>query len=493
MDFPCQFDLDSSREIPLYKQLADGIRQAIRSGQLAGGDRLPATRELAARLGLNRSTVSSAYSLLEEAGLLEGQVGRGSFVARTDPTPECSAPLDWEHLLGSPGPFAPVSNSAPINFASSRPGAELFPLAEFRRITREVVDNPAVADILQLGSPYGYPPLRRYLLAQAEAAGWARPGDDLLITNGCQQALDLLARILVERAAPVLVEDPVYHGLLRVFESAGAHLIPVPVGDRGIEIKSLEALVKQYRPRLLVVTPEFQNPTGSTLGLEERKFIVELAARTGLVVIENEVYRRLRYTGKPLPSLKQLDSAGNVMAVASYSKVAFPGLRVGWVVAPRPVIARLAEAKQTCDLHSDQLSQAVLLRFAESGELAHHLERSKINGAERLAAALAGCARHLPPGTRFTRPQGGMNLWIELPAPLLAADLLQIAQERGVSFLPGDRFSQRREHRRSFRLSFGSLSPRKIGDGLAILGDAARSLASASDRRQLLEPEAALV
>ncbi len=385
-------------------------------------------------------------------------------------------------LAGHPGPFAPVSGNAPINFASSRPGAELFPLTEFRRLTREVIDSPAAAEILQLGSPYGYRPLRRYLLAQGEAAGWARPGDDLLVTNGCQQGLDLLARVLLEPGTPVLVEDPVYHGLLRVFEGAGAHLIPVPVGDRGIEIKLLESLVKQHRPRLLAVTPEFQNPTGATLGLEQRKFIVDLAARTGLAVLENEVYRRLRYAGESLPSLKQLDTAGNVMAIASYSKVAFPGLRVGWVVAPRPVIARLAEAKQTCDLHSDQLSQAVLLRFAESGELARHLERSKASGAERLAAALAACARHLPPGARFTRPQGGMSLWIELPAPLLAADLLQLAQERGVSFLPGDQFSHRREHRRAFRLSFGGLPPRKIEEGLAILGAAARELLTARER-----------
>lgn len=482
MDFFSTLKLHSSGETPVYRQLADAIRQAIQAGRLQDGDRLPATRELAGRLMLNRTTVSAAYSLLEQAGLLEGQVGRGSFVARVE-----------QPLAAAVGAAPALAEAPSVNFACSRPGAELFPLAEFRRVVHEVIDGPAAQEILQLGSPYGYAPLRRYLLAQGEAGGWTQPGDDLLITNGCQQALDLLARVLVEKGTPVLVEDPVYHGLLRVFESAGAQLIPVPVGDHGLDVEALEVLLKLHQPRLLVATPEFQNPTGATLGLAQRKSIVDLAARYRFTVIESEVYRKLRYTGESLPSLKQLDRSGNVIAVASYSKVAFPGLRVGWVVAPRPVLARLAEAKQTCDLHSDQLSQAVLLRFAESGELARHVERSKRSGAERLTAALAGCAAYLPPGSRFTRPEGGMNLWVELPAPLLAADLLEIAQQRGVSFLPGTNFSQRSDHRRCLRISFGGLRPEKITEGLAILGMAARELSLARQQRAALEPEPALV
>ncbi len=404
-----------------------------------------------------------------------------------------AAPFHWEAVLAPEEPLdAPPANIS-INFASSRPAEDRFPIAEFRALSKQVIDSSQATEILQLGSPYGYRPLRKYLLAQSAAAGVARYGDDLIVTNGCQQALDLLARVLVSANVPVLLEDPVYHGLLRVFGRAGAALIPLPCGDSGFSPAVLESLVSQHRPRLLVVTPEFQNPTGVTLSLEQRKAIIGISRRFGLIVVESEIYRDLRYRGQPLPSLKQLDESGNVISIGSYSKVAFPGLRVGWVIAPQLVVARLAEAKQTSDLHSDQLSQAVLLRFAESGELARHVKRTREAGAARLQAALENCEAHLPPGSRFTRPEGGMNLWVELPAPLLADDLLKAAEQRGVSFLPGNCFSVRRTERRSLRISFGGLPPQSIARGIAILGAIAKEQLVAHRARTAPEPTAALV
>ncbi len=491
--------IDQSSGLPLYRQLAESIRTAIRSGALESGTRLPATRELAGQLGLNRTTVSAAYSVLEDAGLLEGQVGRGSFVSINGrPEPRNAAGkgdlFDWEALLPPIEAWSsPVSDIA-INFSSSRPAREHFPMVEFRRLSKEVIDSGKASEILQLGSPYGYAPLRNYLLEQNALAGVAGAHDDLIVTNGCQQALDLLARVLVSENSPVLIEDPGYHGLLRVFGRAGANLIPVPAGgESGLNVHALEALVEQHRPRLLIVTPDFQNPTGFTLPLDKRKAILALARRCCLVVVESQIYRDLRYKGEALPSLKQLDETGQVISIGSYSKIAFPGLRVGWVIAPRPVIARLAEAKQTSDLHSDQLSQAVLLRFAESGELARHLKRTRQAGEERLRVVLESCAEHLPPGAWFSRPQGGMNLWIDLPAPLTAETLLRAAEERGVTFLPGPYFSVRRSHVRGLRISFGSLSPETIAHGIAILGSIAKEQLATHQARARLEPLAAVV
>ena len=491
MDILSHVSLDNAAATPLYRQLAENLRTAIHSGALTAGTRLPATRELAGQLGLNRTTISAAYAILEQAGLLQGLVGRGSFVARSEVPVRVN--FDWDTVLAPLESLHLPPADETVNFANSRPDEQCFPMAEFRRLSKEVIDGPQAAEILQLGSPYGFAPLRRYLLAENAAAGLARPGDDLIITNGCQQALDLLGRILIEHGTPVLVEDPVYHGLLRVVTRAGAHVIPMPVStDTGLNVNALEALVAQHRPRLLVITPDFQNPTGTTLNLEQRRRVVAVAQRFGVIIIETNIYRKLRYRGISQPSLKELDETGNVISVGSYSKVAFPGLRTGWVIAPRPVVARLAEAKQTSDLHSDQLSQGVLLRFAESGELDRHLAQTRRVGAERLAAALDACERHLPPGSRFSRPEGGMNLWVELPSPLVAQDLLNAAREAGVSFLPGPYFSSRGNHRRALRLSFGGLSPEKITRGIAMLGAAAgeqlkqRSAAA-------LEPAAALV
>lgn len=485
--------VDAGSGVPVYRQLAESIASLIRNGVVEAGERLPATRELAGQLGLNRATVSAAYALLDEAALIEGHVGRGSFVARRDSVPARSG-TDWEAILAPLEPALPASmQRVAISFANSRPDGDAFPLPQFRRLAKQVIDGEDAPEILQLGSPHGYLPLRRYLLEQAAASGVARASDDLIITNGCQQALDLLARLFAADGESVALEDPAYHGLLRVFTRAGATLIPVPMDGGGMELEALEETLEKQRPRLLIVTPSFQNPTGATLGLERRRGIVELAQRFGVVLVENDIYSELRYHGKALPALKALDETGNTILLGSYSKVAFPGLRVGWVIAPRAVVARLAEAKQISDLHSDQLSQGVLLRFAESGELARHLERTRVAGAERLEAVLRACGRYLPAGATYTRPEGGMNLWIELPAPLTAENLLRRAEERGVNFLPGRYFSVRGAHARGLRISFGGLAPEEIRRGIEIIGEAAQEELAASATNANFEPVAALV
>jgi 2-aminoadipate transaminase len=467
--------LDPALGSPLYRQLAEAVTSLIIGGKLRSGDRLPPTRELAGQLGLNRTTVSAAYALLEQAGLLEGQVGRGSFVAQR---------------------IAPINQENTISFASSRPSQSDFPLAQFRRLAKEVIDAEGAADILQLGSAHGYAPLRRYLLERAIATGVALSTDGLIITNGCQQALDLLAR-LHGAGASVVLEDPAYHGAVRVFAQAGAEIIAAPLDEAGLDMRALEPILDRRRPRLLVVTPSFQNPTGTTLPIERRRQIVALANQYGCTIVENDVYSELRYSGEDLPTLKQLDSSGNTILLRSYSKVAFPGLRVGWMIAPRPVIARVAEVKEISDLHSDQLSQAVLLRFAESGELERHLERTRCAGAERLQALLRACGEWLPDGSRWTKPEGGMNLWLELPVSLDAERLLPKAQEAGLTFTPGRNFSINHAHGNALRISFGGLSTAAIERGMSILGQVARreleTLKASAAPENDFEPAAALV
>lgn len=481
-------------EAPLYRQLADSIAGQIASGERKTGDRLPPTRELALRLGVNRTTVSAAYSRLEEQGLIKGHVGRGSFVCGGPVNLEMAG-LDWEAILPRPDTAISFSKPVEINFSASRPDVDAFPMAEFRRLAKDVIDSPEAREILQLGSPLGYPPLRRYLLEQARNSRIARETDDLIVTNGCQQALDLLARVLAPAGETVVLEDPVYHGLLKVFERVGANIVLAPVGDEGVKPETIEAIVSRRKPRAVVLTPSFQNPTGTSIPASSRRGIVEVAQRSGIVLIESDIYSELRYEGESISTLKSLDETGNVILLGSYSKVSFPGLRVGWVLAPRPVVQRLAECKQTCDLHSDHLSQAVLLRFAESGELEHHLAKSRVANGQRLSAALAACARYLPRASKFTRPRGGLNLWIELPAPLDAGDLLMRVQEQGVSFLPSYYFSPDRgrgARLSGFRLSFGGLSPRQIENGIRIIGTIAAGHLAAATQKEF-EPAPALV
>ncbi len=464
--------LDSSSEVPLYKQLHAQLRNWIESGRLPQGDRLPSTRDMAGLLGLNRATVSAAYSLLESDGLIQGRVGRGSFVTG-EPRPASSG-LDWDELLDAPEriPMAPVqAPNAAISFAASRPAEQLFPLEEVRTTCHEVLASEQASAILQLGSPSGFPPLREYLLAEERGAGIARLQDDILVTNGCQQGLDLLQRVLVRAGDTVLVEDPIYPGVKNLLTRAGARVVGVPIGPQGIDVEHLGRALWREKPRLLVVTPNFQNPTGATIPLAARRMILAKAREAGVVVIENDIYGELRYQGEPVPALKQLDESGDAVLLRSFSKIAFPGLRVGWITAPRALVARLVEAKQLADLHTDQLSQAVLLRFAESGRLAAHKERIIRAGAERLGAVLGACERFLPAGSRFTRPEGGMNLWVRLPEPLDAAELLPRAEREKVAYMPGRYFEVTHHEPGSLRLSFAGLPPDLIRQGVAILGE----------------------
>jgi 2-aminoadipate transaminase len=444
--------LNPRDKTPLFRQLHAQMKELIESGSLSQGSRLPATRELAGQIGLNRTTVSAAYALLESDGLITGHVGRGSFVA------------------GRYAPLADVRGSVDSSsFSRSRPSELLFPLQEFRETCAEVIASDEAASILQLGSPSGYPPLRRYLMEQARAEGVASESDDILITSGCQQAFDLLQRT-IDPGSTVLIEDPVYLGVRSVFERAGARLVGVPVGRNGIVLEHLERIIARERPRLLSVTPNFQNPTGATMPLAARKSLLRITQAAGVTVIENDIYGPLAYEGEPIPAIKHLDDTGDTVLLRSFSKVAFPGLRVGWVIAPRPLIEKLTETKQWSDLHTDQLSQAVLLRFAESGRLEQHRQRMLLAGRERLQAALEACARYLPAGTRFTRPRGGMSLWVELPATLDAAELLPRAEREGVNYLPGKFFTVSRPQPNALRISFAGMTPEEIRSGLAILG-----------------------
>jgi DNA-binding transcriptional MocR family regulator len=445
--------LNPEDKSPLFRQLHAQVKGMIESGALPKGTRVPATRELAGQLGLNRTTVSAAYALLESEGLIAGHVGRGSFVTG--------------------GAKATGDVPASASFSRSRPSEQLFPLEEFRKSCAEVIASDDAASILQLGTPAGYPSLRRYLLEQARAEGVAHQSDDILITSGCQQAFDLLQRT-IGQGATVLIEDPVYLGVRSVFERAGARLIGVPVGVDGIDLESLERMLAREqvreRPRLLCITPNFQNPTGATMPLAARQALLRITRAADVMVIENDIYGPLCYQGEPIPAIKHLDETGDTILLRSFSKVAFPGLRVGWVIARRAIIEKLTEAKQWSDLHTDQLSQAVLLRFAESGRLERHRRSMLLAGRERLQAALEACEQYLPVGATYTRPRGGMSLWIQLPAGLDASELLPRAEREGVTYLPGRYFAVSRPQPNGLRISFAGMTPEEIRSGIAILG-----------------------
>jgi len=485
--------LDQRSEAPLYRQVYEQFASRIRSGELARGERMPATRELAGLLGLNRTTVAAAYEILESEGLIAGHVGRGSFV--TGNRSAATAGADWSALLGSSGQEAsgPLAGAAQdvVSFVMSRPSGALFPLDEFRASCAAVLARSDLADILQLGSPSGYEPLRRRLLDEARGQRLAGPGDDLIVTNGCQQALDLIGRVLLRPGDRVLVEDPVYTGLKNLLAGMGARLVGIPVGPGGLDLERLEHALGREKPRFLVATSNFQNPTGATLPLAARRALIGMARAAGVPVVENDAYGELRYHGQPLPAIKELDESGSTVLLRSFSKVSFPGLRVGWALGPKPLIDRLRHAKEASDLHTDQLSQAVLLEFSVSGRLEAHRQHVLRAGSERLAATLDACRRYLPAAARWTQPEGGMNVWVRLPEPLDAGELLPRARKEGVAYMPGRYFAVSHPAPGALRLSFAGLAPDEIRAGLRALGRVVE--AGLEDSRSSFDPAPAWV
>jgi DNA-binding transcriptional MocR family regulator len=472
-------DLDSTSDVPIYRQLGGYVQKLIQGGDLQPGDRLPPTRELAGQLGLNRTTVSAAYEWLESEGMIQGAVGRGSFVRGNGASAgKKNQDLDWSRLL-APSLFNSTGSgtSKVIDFSSSRPSEDLFPLEEFRASCEEVLAIPKLRSLLQLGSPLGYGPLRSWLLARASRQGIARDSDDILITNGCQQAADILRRALAQRGTKVAIEEPVYPGLRNLFLDVGADLIGIPVLSDGMDLYALSKAL-EAGAKVVVVTPSFQNPTGATIPAAGRTALIAMARAAGAVVIENDIYSDLVYNGGSLPRLKSLDP--NVILLGSFSKIAFPGIRVGWIIAPKPVIARAAELKQLTDLHTNQLSQAFLLNFAESGRLAQHEATVIAAGREKLRAVVQACQKYLPTCS-FQAPDGGMNLWIDLPAGLDSGSLLGLARQAGVDYLPGRYFSVSRSFDTGLRLSFAGLEPAEIRRGIEILGDVIRNAETSRD------------
>lgn len=481
--------LQPESNIPLYAQLRDQMRALVHSGELLPGDRIPASRELANQLQIHRTTVATAYAELESEGLIEGFVGRGTYISEssaprefTPPPREAGGVLRWEALFADERAGDGLSRLVPevpegtIAFISARPSEEFFPVDDVRTCANAVLKREG-REILQLGASDGYGPLKQVLLEMLRAEGIAAQERQLLVTDGCQQSLDLLAKAFLRPGDAVLVENPAYPGALSILSAARVRCLPATVETNrsrqnyaGLDMRAVEAVLEQNRVKMILVTPDFQNPTGTTLPVGERQKLLELAMRHKVPIVEDHIYARLRLRGNPLSSLKAMDRNGIVIQIDSFSKVAFPGLRVGWCVGPERVIERLRLLKQSSDLHTDQLAQATLAEFVRRGMLEKHMKRMIRVYARRLEVFEKAVAKYLPRGVEWTRPEGGMSVWVTLPPGLDAGELLIHARECGVLFVPGRYFYFEHPQTNTLRLGFAGLEERDIVQGLAKLG-----------------------
>jgi 2-aminoadipate transaminase len=365
-----------------------------------------------------------------------------------------------------------------ISFAGGLPAPELFPVDRVEEACHTVLRNHG-QQALQYSTTEGYRPLREMIARHTCRYGVNVGPDNILITASSQQALDLIGKVFINPGDHIIVDQPTYLGALQAWNLYQAQYIPVPLDDDGMTMAGVESAMRAG-PKFLYALPNFQNPTGVTISLERRRRIVELADHHGVPILEDDPYGQLRYEGEHLPSFVAVDSefqkhdghiyTGNVIYLSSLSKTLAPGLRLGWIVASEGVIERLVLAKQGTDLHTSTFAQMIAYEVAHGGFLDEHVRMLRREYRVRRDAMLEALAASFPPEVTWTRPSGGLFLWLRFPEGMDAADVLREAITEKVAFVVGTAFHADGSGRNTARLNFSNSDPAKIREGIARLG-----------------------
>ena len=365
-----------------------------------------------------------------------------------------------------------------ISFAGGLPAPEIFPVEAFSAACERVLSEVG-AQALQYGTTEGYQPLKEMIARHTARYGIEITPDNILITTGSQQALDLLGKIFINPGDRILIESPTYLGALQAWSAYGAEYVTVQVDEYGMDTDALEDALRSG-PKFIYVLPNFQNPSGVTMTMERRTRLIELADRYGVPIVEDDPYGQLRYEGKHLPAVMVLDSQyqencdvcylGNVIYTSTFSKILAPGIRLAWVIAPPEVIRKMVQAKQGADLHTSTFNQIVVYELSREGFLDKHIELIKRVYGERRDLILAAMDGSFPPGVEWTHPEGGLFTWVTLPENLNASDILKTAIEKKVAFVPGLPFYPHGDRHNTFRLNFSNANPERIREGISRLG-----------------------
>jgi len=362
-----------------------------------------------------------------------------------------------------------------ISFAGGLPAPELFPAKRLAELAVEVLEREAPR-ALQYSATEGDALLRELLAARLNRVwGCHASAADILVTTGSQQGLDFVGRLLLDEGDVVLTESPTYIGAITAWRLYQPTWVEVPTDDQGMDIGALKDRLEHHpKAKLIYIVSNFQNPTGLTWSLERRKALVEVAAKWGVPVVEDNPYGELRFEGESLPLVQAFDPGGLVIGLGTFSKVCCPGLRIGWISAKPPLYEKFVTLKQGTDLHTSGLDQVLMARYLERHDLDQDIARYVPVYRERRDAMAAALEEHLPAGVRFTRPAGGLFIWLELPQGFSARTLLPACMERGVVFIPGGAFFPNGGREDTLRLSYSNMPVERIQEGIKRLGGAMR-------------------
>ncbi|MGE3174597.1 MAG: PLP-dependent aminotransferase family protein [Planctomycetota bacterium] len=483
-------ELDRAAPATLGDQIAAHYRAAIAAGQLRPGDRLPPIREVAEASGVTRAVVQDAYKKLSDAGLVAAEVGRGTTVLQSAQAAAPAGPLSafaeaalLQTQAMAPAPPLPPGQKLVANFAELSPDAAMFPVDAMRAAMDAVLQRRG-GELLGYGhAAAGMPELRELLCERARATDPAIAADDVLVTAGAQQGLDLVLRTFCTPGDAVLVTTPSYHQMYGLLKAHGLQPVPVAFGDDGLDLDQLERAVRRPGVRLCYLMPSFHNPTGRTLDEAQRRALLDVVGRTEVPILEDEYQDALRFRGTAPPSLRALDPRGLTVTVHTFSKDLFPGLRVGWVLGGARALQPMAAVKRFMDLETSPLLQVALCEFVRSGAYEQHLTGLTRELAARHATLQRELRPALPDGAVLTDPDGGFVAWLELPAAGPGASmhgagdrLAELAAARGVRVVPGRAFDSQQRPSRGVRLSLSRADVRQTAAGARVLGELAQDL-----------------
>ncbi len=483
--------LERDAGVPLYLQIVEEIRKMVDGRALGPGDRLPASRALAESLGVNRSTVVRAYQELWALGYLEARSGSYSTVRRrgralVTPASRSRCLISWEDVASpacraaraaavDPAAGTGAAGGGAVSFAGLAADRLLAPVDDLKRSLDRVMraDGRRLADY---GSAAGYAPLRHVIAQRMRTHGVTVDADEVLITSGAQHALDLVAGLLVGPGAGVVVESPTYSLALPLFRAAGARLLSVPMLPDGLDLAALEAILRRERPALVYSMPNFHNPTGITTPQAHRERLLSLCEAHAVPLVEDGFEEEMKYFGKAVLPVKSMDQGGVVVYVGTFSKVVFPGLRVGWIAAHPGCIERLVALSRVRCLAAPTLGQAALAHFCAEGRFEAHVRRVHTAYRRRMSALLRALGEHMPAsGVSWTRPAGGYTLLVTVEGGGLdETALLALLGRHGVSVAPGSLFFAETPPRPCFRVSISNLEEPAIEEGVRRLGRALR-------------------
>ncbi len=369
--------------------------------------------------------------------------------------------------------FKAMADPEIISFGGGSPANQSFPIDVIKDITEKALTEKG-PQVLQYGITEGWPALRQaYVEHIAKPKGIEAAVENVIVTTGASQGIQLLADVFLNPGDVVLVESPTFLGVFSVFNKYFVKCVPVAMDEHGLIVEDLEAKIKEHNPKMLYTIPTFQNPTGRTLPVDRRQKVAELASQNNLIVLEDDPYCDLRYKGEVVPNIKMFDKTGHVVLLNSFAKIISPGLRVGTILAETEIIQKLAVAKQGADTHTANLSQEICAEFLNRGLLPGHLEKIKPMYEVRLNTMLSAIKKYFPEGTKYTEPDGGLFVWVELPGE---PDVLELfkksASDYKVAFVPGIHFCKNPEDGiRHLRLNFSSSTPEQIEEGIKRLAE----------------------